>query len=128
MWKWQSVALGGALVFGGSVPTDQRTSVCCWALAWASEAPTAARLKAVRSRPRRSGVAFIVSSCWRDSAAGRLQHLGEPDTTVSLSPHHGLRGGQCIEHCFLRPFRGSLEQPVDARLGQHAVFEQILLG
>ena len=40
---------------------------------------------------------------------------GDPDTTVSLSPHHGLRGGQCIEYCFLRPFRGSLEQPVSDR-------------
>jgi hypothetical protein len=66
-------------------------------------------------------VAFIVSSRWRDSAAGRLQHPGQPDTTVPLPSHHGLGCGQLIEHRLLSCLCARLEETVDTRLGQEAM-------
>src|SRR5690242_10920676 len=92
MWKWQSVAFVGALIFGASVPADQRTTSWASGRAPGTMAMTLAA-RAPRSRPRRSGMIdsmvpsrrFVVFSVSYSRISRFEVHAND---LLTLSPNH----------------------------------------
>src|SRR5262245_33799981 len=76
MWKWQAVAFAGGRVFGGSMPTEKRTSVS-----------VAERWRAAARRRQRPRVRRRYATDGGDSAAKRSSV--PPDWRICAQANHG---------------------------------------